>query len=216
MSSVKAKRRARGRIAGASRAVVSAVLGYGVLISAHSTDVFATTGPNGVPGYSTQALDHSYRLIYREPAPSPETSAQPQAPIDPKLQHLQPIIERVAAHHGVSPALVGAVIAVESNGNPLARSAKGARGTMQLMPGTAARYGLNNPQALGDPERNIDAGVRHLKDLLSQYHGNVVLALAAYNAGAGAVARYHHHIPPYRETMLYVPAVLARSATLAP
>jgi soluble lytic murein transglycosylase-like protein len=81
---------------------------------------------------------------------------------------------------------------------------------MQLMPATAARYGVTDP---GDPAQNIDAGVRHLKDLLNvQHQGNVALALAAYNAGQGAVARHGGRIPPYRETMLYVPAVLAAAA----
>lgn len=108
--------------------------------------------------------------------------------------------------------MVEAVVAVESSLNPAAVSPKGAQGAMQLMPATAARYGLNGPGAWRDPERNIDAGVRHLKDLLSQHGGNVALALAAYNAGAGAVARHQGRIPPYRETMLYVPAVLAKSA----
>ena len=84
---------------------------------------------------------------------------------------------------------------------------------MQLMPAVAARYGLGAPDAWRDAERNIDAGARHLKDLLARYEGNVPLALAAYNAGAGAVSRHRDRIPPYRETMLYVPAVLARSAT---
>lgn len=83
---------------------------------------------------------------------------------------------------------------------------------MQLMPATAARYGLSGPDTWRDPERNIDAGARHLKDLLVQHQGNLALALAAYNAGPGAVARHRGRIPPYRETMLYVPAVLARFA----
>jgi soluble lytic murein transglycosylase-like protein len=86
---------------------------------------------------------------------------------------------------------------------------------MQLMPATGERYGLTGSHSWRDPERNIDAGVRHLKDLLSQHQGNVALALAAYNAGAGAVSRHHARIPPYRETMLYVPAVLAKSAALS-
>lgn len=86
---------------------------------------------------------------------------------------------------------------------------------MQLMPATGERYGLTGAHSWRDPERNIDAGVRHLKDLLSQHQGNVALALAAYNAGAGAVSRHQARIPPYRETMLYVPAVLAKSASIS-
>ncbi len=80
---------------------------------------------------------------------------------------------------------------------------------MQLMPATAARYGVTDA---GDAAQNIDAGVRHLRDLLNAHQGNVALALAAYNAGQGAVAKHRGRIPPYPETMLYVPAVLAAAA----
>ena len=83
---------------------------------------------------------------------------------------------------------------------------------MQLMPATARQYGIRDAAALDDPQQNIDAGVRHLKSLLDRYNGNLALALSAYNAGAGAVARHGDRIPPFRETMLYVPAVLAKVA----
>jgi soluble lytic murein transglycosylase-like protein len=78
---------------------------------------------------------------------------------------------------------------------------------MQLIPATAARYGVANP---GDPQQNIDGGVRYLKDLIATHNGNVALALAAYNSGERAVSRHGSRIPPFRETMLYVPTVLAR------
>jgi soluble lytic murein transglycosylase-like protein len=118
----------------------------------------------------------------------------------------------LAAVHDVGVSLVRAVVAVESAGRPIAVSPKGARGLMQLMPSTAIALGLRTRQDLHDPRRNLDAGIRHLKQLLASHQGNVALALAAYNAGSGAVARHGHRIPPYRETMLYVPAVLARAA----
>ena len=83
---------------------------------------------------------------------------------------------------------------------------------MQLLPATAKRYGMKNEQELHVPSKNIDMGVRHLKDLLNLHNGQVVLAIASYNAGQGAVSKHGQRIPSYRETMLYVPAVMAYMA----
>jgi transglycosylase-like protein with SLT domain len=115
-------------------------------------------------------------------------------------QDIDAAIDAAAARHHVDPSLVRSVVKVESNFNPNAVSRKGAMGLMQLMPSTARSLNVANPF---DPAQNVDAGVRHLRKLLDSYGGNVRLSLAAYNAGAGAVAR-SAGVPHFRETQDYV------------
>jgi soluble lytic murein transglycosylase-like protein len=105
----------------------------------------------------------------------------------------------------IQASLVRAVIVVESGFNPRAVSKRGAIGLMQLLPATARRYGVKD---IYDPEQNIRAGTRYLRDLLTRFDSNLELALAAYNAGEEAVERYGRHIPPYAETLNYVPSVM--------
>lgn len=109
-------------------------------------------------------------------------------------------IRRHAERERVDPRLVKSVMLVESNFNPKALSPKGARGLMQLMPGTARRYGVQNSW---DPHENIRGGTAYLSDLLGMFDGDIVRTLAAYNAGEGAVQRYRG-VPPYAETREYV------------
>jgi soluble lytic murein transglycosylase-like protein len=117
------------------------------------------------------------------------------------------LIEQHSTAQGVRPELVRAVIQAESAFNPNARSVKGAMGLMQLMPATAAEYGVADPY---DPRDNIRAGVAYLRSLLTRYEDKEELALAAYNAGPGAVEKYGGAVPPYRETMNYVDRIRGR------
>jgi soluble lytic murein transglycosylase-like protein len=113
----------------------------------------------------------------------------------------EPLIRQHAGHQGIRADLVRAVIQVESAFNPRAVSPKGAMGLMQLMPATAKRFGVIDPF---NPAENIRAGVTYLRQLLDKYNDNEQLALAAYNAGPGAVDKYGAKVPPYKETQNYV------------
>ncbi|HOW61176.1 MAG TPA: lytic transglycosylase domain-containing protein [Candidatus Contendobacter sp.] len=159
----------------------------------------------------------------------PRTPAIPRPPGDPRAaahpgagpglnrtlaarrSALTPLIDAIALSEGVDPALVHAVITQESGYHPHARSPAGAVGLMQLMPATGVRFGVARA-ARADPAQNVRAGVRYLKWLIRRFHGALPLALAGYNAGEGAVQKYGHQVPPYRETQQYVRLVLANYA----
>jgi soluble lytic murein transglycosylase len=121
-----------------------------------------------------------------------------------RAKKYDPLIVAAADRHKIDRALIKAVIRAESDFVPHATSPKGAQGLMQLMPGTARLHGVRRAY---DPEDNVEGGVRHLRQLLDRYGGNVRLALAAYNAGAGAVDKYGG-VPPYPETWQYLERVL--------
>jgi soluble lytic murein transglycosylase-like protein len=195
--------------------VLTALLTVTGTSSATGIDVYAATAADGSISYSTQAFDTSYTRIFQASASQSVVAAPRRNSNSDKkngqLAALQPIIDRVAKQHGVDARLIRALISVESRYNPRAISPKGAVGAMQLMPATGSQYGVNGRQELQDPERNISAGVRHFKSLLATHKGNLALALAAYNAGTGAVTKHGERIPPYSETMLYVAAVLAEA-----
>jgi hypothetical protein len=113
------------------------------------------------------------------------------------------MIQSAAKKYSVDADLIFSVIAAESNFNPRAISRRGARGLMQLLPATGTRFGVKD---IFDPAQNIDAGTQYLRDLMARYQGDLVLTLAAYNAGPGAVQHYGR-VPPYNETISYVRAI---------
>lgn len=142
-----------------------------------------------------QVLPDEYFHGVPEPLPAPPAVAA--------ADDVHALVDRLAARYGVDTKLAHAVVAVESNYQPRAVSPKGAMGLMQLMPSVAQEYALDDPF---DPEKNVDAGLRHLRGLLDRY-ADVKIALAAYNAGAAAVARYGG-IPPFQETRDYVTRIM--------
>jgi membrane-bound lytic murein transglycosylase B len=146
--------------------------------------------------------------VPQSPAPEPAAAvAEPTFQGSARLRDTAyaDLIAAAAQTHGVDPILVQALIQVESNYKPKARSSKGAMGLMQLMPSVAREYKVRNAY---DPAANIAAGVQKLKGLIETFAGDTALALAAYNAGEGAVLKFNG-IPPYRETQNYVNKILS-------
>jgi soluble lytic murein transglycosylase-like protein len=171
--------------------VAIAALAAGSAAAERSAGVFIFTAPDGT------------RRIVNIPAHGAGTISIPQGATARRTE-LWPAVEDAARTHGLDPRLVDLVIRMESGYNPRAVSPKGARGIMQLMPQTASLYNVANAF---DPLQNIRAGVHYLKDLLQRFNSNVALALAAYNAGPGAVEK-SGGVPPYDETQNYVKAIL--------
>jgi soluble lytic murein transglycosylase-like protein len=161
--------------------------------------IYAWRDANGTLVLSDRAIDAPTDVYKVAGAPSYVTT-RPAEDLSEREQY-EPLIQEHANRQSLRPELVRAVIQVESGFNPRALSPKGAMGLMQLMPATARSLGVNNPW---DPAQNIRGGTQYLRHLLDEYDGNEELALAAYNAGSGAVARYGRRVPPYRETRDYV------------
>lgn len=185
-------------------------------------DIYGYVDEQGVAHLSNVPLDQRYYLYKREyketvlpggsnnavviHVPAPGVSPRRTTHVNPaSRKQYSALIAEVAQENKLSPALLHAVIAVESGYNPGARSPKGASGLMQLMPETARRYGVRD---IWDPRENLRGGARYLSDLLGMFNNNLGLALAAYNAGEGAVIQYGNRIPPYPETRGYVPRVM--------
>ena len=171
-------------------------------------DIYSFRDERGVVHFTNIPTgDKRYKLIRKEETPGNGQASVGAArvtqlfmPAQADILRYSSIIDAASKTHGVDGALVHAVITAESGYNAAAVSKAGARGLMQLMPDTAARYGVRN---IHDPRENITGGVRYLRDLMAMFNGNIELAVAAYNAGENAVARYQG-IPPYKETRNYV------------
>ena len=169
-------------------------------------DVFSFTDANGVAHFSNVPSDSRYKLLVSTPSEiAPPAEKGPSINWLARSAQYDAVISGAAKDATIQAALLRAVIVVESGFNPRATSKKGAIGLMQLLPATAKRYGVKN---IYDPEQNVRAGARYLSDLLTRFDSNLELALAAYNAGEEEVERYGRHVPPFRETLAYVPSVM--------
>lgn len=193
-------------------------------------DLWGFIDESGKAHFATHRVDERYQLFFKGPtsldAPPPSMAPPAVPPLEgaagliyqrvtnhPNVERFAPLIEREAKRHNLDPALVRAVVAVESAFEPAAVSPKGAVGLMQVIPATAERYGLAADrsrtvgQKLLDPATNLRIGTRYLSDLIERFGQDLRLALAAYNAGEAAVERYARSIPPFPETQEYVALV---------
>ena len=182
-----------------------------------SADIYQYTDDQGVIHFSNVGVGKAkkYRKVktesrqearpdYKQPSSSPSSEPGPPSQNENIPATFTEIINSACSRHGVDPALVHAIVKVESDFNPYAMSKKGAVGLMQLMPQTAVDLRVQN---VFSPDENIDGGVKYLRYLLDRYEGNLSLALAAYNSGETAVERWGT-VPPFRETQDYVQRIL--------
>ncbi|MBL8491645.1 MAG: lytic transglycosylase domain-containing protein [Rhodocyclaceae bacterium] len=165
-------------------------------------DIYQLNDDNEVLHLSDRPDGDAWRLLLRGPGDHGEGSTT-------RPGNLAALVAETAARHELDPLLLHALVSVESAYRPQAVSPKGARGLTQLMPETARRYGVRDAF---DPQQNLEAGARYLRDLLAMFGQDRSLALAAFNAGAGAVIRAGYRIPSIRETRVYVAEVLRRAA----
>jgi soluble lytic murein transglycosylase-like protein len=173
-------------------------------------DIYRYVDADGMVHFTNVPHDSRFKVYLKEkrkPDPVTDTLASEIRYYDEKerARYAKPIQDAAKATR-LEPALIHAVISAESGYNPFARSRKGAAGLMQLMPETAKRYGVKNRL---DPAQNISGGARYLRDLIRMFNNDLQLAVAAYNAGENAVVRAGNRIPPYQETMAYVPRVMS-------
>lgn len=170
-------------------------------------DIYHFTAEDGTSHFSDRPSDARFHLLLRS-GDEPRASLAEKPPrkgLRHARQHFDAAVAMAAKASRVEAEFLHAVIEIESGYNPKAVSPKGAVGLMQLMPATARRYGVSNPL---DISQNLRGGAHLLRDLLDQFADDKELALAAYNAGAGAVLAHGRRIPPYAETSRYVPAVM--------
>jgi soluble lytic murein transglycosylase-like protein len=167
--------------------------------------IYTYVDADGMRHYTDVPDNNRYRKLVLSPEDRTASGDRYDAMLLAKAGQYDSIIEKAAVSASVEPNLLRAVIVVESGFNPHARSKRGAVGLMQLMPATAIRYGVSNPY---DPGENVRAGARYLRFLIDRFGQDVRLALAAYNAGEDAVDRNGGQIPPFTETMAYVPRVM--------
>lgn len=165
-------------------------------------DIYVYRAQDGAVSLSNVPTDSRFETLIAAPNALP---LAPDSSTPAREKEFDALISATAQSYGLDDALLHAVILAESRFDPGAVSKKGAVGLMQLMPETAARYGVVDAY---DPAQNLDGGARYLRDLLGMFGHDLSLALAAYNAGEKAVLRYGNRIPPIRETMNYVPRVL--------
>lgn len=178
-----------------------------VLAPSAEADIYTYTDANGIAHFSNVPVNKNDKVVVatqRDENRSESLSSQARFTLAGKNRYAA-LVEEAARTYQVDAALLHAVISAESGYNPAAVSRKGAVGLMQLMPETARRYGVENSF---DPEQNIRGGAKYLSDLLQLFGNNLELAVAAYNAGEKAVISHGYSIPPYRETLGYVPKVL--------
>lgn len=186
-----------------------AVISFTNAHRAHADSLYLNTMDAEAIVISSEAIQGTDVVEIHSPSDVSEHAGINKADYVQKAQSLpfhQEVLE-AANTTALAPALIHAVIAVESKHNPKALSKKGAFGLMQLMPSTAKRFGLSGLKNASH-RQNILVGARYLKELLVLFDGNLELALAAYNAGPANIKKYHNQIPPFQETQLYVPKVL--------
>src|ERR1035437_8602706 len=167
--------------------------------------IYTYVDAEGLRHYTDVPDNNRYRLLILSPRDRTNSGDRYDSQLLARATQFDSIIEKAAVSASVEPNLLRAVIVVESGFNSRAVSKRGAVGLMQLMPATATRFGVSNPY---DPRENVHAGARYLKFLIDRFGQDIRLALAAYNAGEEAVDRNGGRIPPFTETMAYVPRVL--------
>jgi soluble lytic murein transglycosylase-like protein len=167
--------------------------------------IYTYVDADGLRHYTDVPDNNRYRLLVLSPQDRTASGDRYDSMLLARAGRYDSIIEKAAVSASVEPNLLRAVIVVESGFNSRAVSKRGAVGLMQLMPATATRFGVSNPY---DPRQNVHAGARYLKFLIDRFGQDIRLALAAYNAGEDAVDRNGGQIPPFSETMAYVPRVM--------